>query len=382
MPPTLPRHPNAMLGRHLGRKPPTDEQRKKFLPLRPFVKLIGRPVPTTDDYATKAQDALTKMMDNDAEGCCVITALAKLIGMENAYRPGGSVVVATDREVSRAYHDVGGPGDNGLYSPDALDWLRDKGMVFGGKLHKIEGYAAFDPTDPALTDAAFHWFGGLYFGVNLTSRQYNHAEDTDTWDIDGTGVVGGHAIPFSMRFPDKCQLATWARQPVATRRLMQSRNWADEAFVVLGPDWFNAAGIDTNNVNVSALRDALAAVKAGGTPSIPTDPNPPPNPPPGPVGPGNIHLTGTVQLFSEMLPCVLDGTLDPAILAAAFPASVSTWVIVIDVLNLVTAFRAGDWAAFAVALAKLESDLGFTFSEYQRLQVARAVMGKVLPLTP
>ena len=250
---TMPKFEGAIMGRHLGRKPPPPDMRKRVLPLAAFVKLGGRVIPTTDDYATLAQAALQKMMDNDREGCCVATTVAKQAGVQNAYRPGGSVVVATDNEVSKFYHAVGGPGDNGLYIPDALDWMVKKGMTIGGKLHKIDGFASFDPTNNALVDAVCHWFGGFHIGVNLSYEQYTNAEDSDVWDIDGSGVVGGHSVPVTRRTADGFTIATWAKQPRITRRLLNSREWCDEAYVIFGPDWFNS-GRDLNGVDVAASR--------------------------------------------------------------------------------------------------------------------------------
>lgn len=266
----------------LGRKVPTDGQRRRAVPLRNFLKLEGRVIPATDDYATKAKAALRQMMNNDREGCCVSTALAKWLGLAVAEETGGAPIVATDKEVSLWYHAVGGPGDNGLVMVEAYEYLMRRGMVIGGKTHKIEGYAAVDTTDGALLDAAFHWFGGIGVGVSLTQRQYENADDDDVWDDDGGRVVGGHMVPLTARDAAGFKLATWAREPRVTRRCVQSRRWCDEAYVALGPDWYGEDKIDVNKVNVDALTAAMAAIRAGGTPDIPNDPNPPA--PPGPGG--------------------------------------------------------------------------------------------------
>jgi hypothetical protein len=375
MPPTMPKTPNAMLGRHLGRKEPTDEQRKKTLPLRNFLNLAARPVPPTDDYASKAQEALTKMMNNDAEGCCVITDLAKRFGIFNAYRPGGKILVATDKEVSAFYHAVGGPGDNGLVMVEAWDFCIKHGMKIGGTPHFMEGYASVDVTDDALVDAATHWFGGLSLGVALTRQQYMHAEDTDTWDIDGTNVVGGHAIPMTTRDSSRCKIATWARQPHITRRLLRSRGWCDEAYVLLGPEWFNSANIDVNGVNVDALREALKAIKNGGTPDIPTDPNPPPPPPGPPPGPppvpGELTLEGYMEVFGQKLPLHLQGKFAGAMV----PSLGGNWLVIArDVWAIVTALGRRDWVALMTAVEQLLKDIGVTFSADDRHAFAAALM--------
>lgn len=375
MPASKPAFPNAMLGRHLGRRPATDEQRKKTLPLRPFLKLTGRPVPDTDDYATKAKAALREMMGNDGEGCCVATDLAKRVGMINAYRPGGGVLVATTQEVLTFYHQVGGPGDNGLYMPDAYNWWRDRGIKIGKALHKIDGYASFDITDVQTFNAACHWFGGVDLGVALTRQQYLHADDSDTWDIDGTDVVGGHAIPLTKRSADRCQVATWAKEPSITRRLLHSRGWCDEAYVVISREAIGPAGQDTNNVNWDALSAALAAVAAGGTPDIPPDPNPPQPPTPPVPGPGEVSLSGALDFFGNKLPIELKGTFSQLAAGVSQPGAPGSWIqIGLDVLAVLNAWRARDWVAFMAALEKLLADIGGVLNEREKAELRAALI--------
>lgn len=378
MPPTMPTTvPGPMLGRHLGRKPPTDEMRKRALPLRNFIKLAGRPVPPTDDYATQARAALRTMMGNDQQGDCVAADLCKRVGVMNAYRPGGKVLTATTAEALAFYHAVGGPGDNGLYMPDAFDYWRDKGIKIGGALHKIEGYASFDITDSALFDAACHWFLGVDLGVALTRDQYMNADDSDVWDIDNSGVVGGHAIPLTVRGPDKCKIATWGAEPSITRRLLHSRNWCDEAYVVVSAESF-ADGIDVNAVNLDALRAALAAIKAGGTPDIPPDPNPP-TPPVPPVGPGNVQLTGFVNMFGQLLPTTMQGTFTQAL--AGLPTGAGFLTILTDIAALLADFRAKDFAQMWSDALKLLADLGIVLTVAEMAQL-HATLGAALVNAP
>ncbi len=369
---TMPKFTGAIEGRHLGRKPATPEMRARMLPLRNFVQTANRPVPPSDDYASLAQGALTRMMDNDREGCCVATTVAKMAGVHNAYRPGGKVVVATDTEVSKWYHAVGGPGDNGLYIPDALNYAMTKGITIEGKLHKIDGWAVVDARDNALVDAACHWFGGMHLGVNLSARQYQHAEDSDLWDIDGTSIVGGHSIPVTKRGTNEFQIATWARQPRITRRLLNDRNWCDEAYVIFGPDWFNS-GVDLNGVNVAALKAALDAIKHGGTPVIPDEPTPPPVPPlppSPPVGPGAWKGHGVMQLLGTALQMELEGTFAPP---AKLPDAFDWFAVMADALALFAAIRSKNWSAVGDALERLLRDMGMSLVANERAALLTAI---------
>jgi hypothetical protein len=316
------------------------------------------------------------MMDNDREGCCVATTIAKMMAMMNSYRPGGKVIVATDAEVSKFYHAVGGAGDNGLYIPDALSYLTAKGIVIEGKTHKIDGFAVLDAADNSIVDAACHWFGGIHIGVNLTQQQYENAEDTDVWDIDGTDVVGGHSIPITRRNTGELTIATWARQPRITRRLLNSNEWCDEAYVVFGPDWF-AGGKDLNGVNVEALKAALEAMRTGGVPIIPDDPNPPVPVPPvpvPPVGPGQWQGEGVMQLLGTALKMELTGTFAPP---SSLPTSFDWFAVMGDALALFAAVRAKDWSVMAAALAKLLVDMGVSLSKDERQYMLIAISDAV-----
>lgn len=372
MPPVTPPTPGPMVGRQLGRLPATDAMRKKTLPLRHFVRLVGRPVPATDDYATLASAALRTMMGNDTQGDCVAADLCKRVGMMNAYRPGGKVLVATTAEALAFYHQVGGPGDNGLYMPDAYDYWRDKGIKIGGVVHKIEGYASFDVTDSALFDAACHWFQGVDLGVALTRTQYMHAEDTDTWDIDGSPVVGGHAIPLTQRGVDRCKIATWAREPGITRRLLHSRTWCDEAYVVISKEMMGTGGLDVNNVNWDALAAAMKAIASGGTPDIPPDPNPPTPPapptPPTPAG-GTWTGSGNLDFLGTKMPIALAGVVSGSLTTAG----ANLWTILADLAAVAVAFRARDWVAVAAAVQQLLADLGTTLTDQEFASLMNAL---------
>ncbi len=364
MPPTTPKFAGAVAGRHLGRKPATDAMKKRCLPFRNFVNLEAAHIPASCDYFTKATKALGQMMGNDAQGDCVAVTIAKKVGLDTANVPGGKEVVATTEEVLRFYHEVGGPADNGLYIPEALDYAMTKGIQIGAKRHQIEGYVSVDHTDPQLFRAACYYFGGAHLGVNLTNDWYQHAESTDVWVPNSSPIVGGHSVPVTGYTADKLKIATWARQPQMSVAALTDRRFVDECYAVLGKDWSNAAGIDTNGFNVSALREALNTIRNGGVPVIPPDPNPPT--PPAPPVPDNggtlLDTTGTLTLHGQTFAVSVVMSLvnnSPA------PAQVNLWSLLTDITALNSAVMYRDWAGAAAALVRILGDLGITMTAAQ-----------------
>lgn len=375
MPATTPKFAGAILGRHLGRKAPIPEQRAKVIPLRNFVKLAARPVPATCDLFTKAKRTLSSMMGNDEQGDCVAVTVFKELGIDTAEVPGGTEKTGSTSEVLRWYHQVGGPGDNGLYIIDALNFARDKGFTVGGVVHKIDGYVSVDHTDDALMNVALILFGGLHVGTALPNEWYQNAEDHDVWDLTNSGIVGGHSIPFTGYDAETYKLATWARQPRITRRAVRDPRYVDEVYATLGKDWFGRDGIDMNGLNVDALKAALEVIRQGGTPEIPTDPNPPPTPPGPPPGPppvpGELTLEGSLEVFGQLLPIKLKGRFAQGLVNGLG----ANWIVIArDVLAIITALGRRDWVALMTAVEQLLKDIGISFSADERHAFAAALM--------
>ena len=372
MPPTGTPVGGANLTHKLGRVIPNAAQRRRAVPLRNFLKVAnGRPIPESDDYKSKAQPALTQMMNNNREGCCVATTLMKRIGMIHSNRPGGAPIVATDAETSRLYHEIGGPGDNGLVMVDAYEYMMRTGAQVGRQRYKIDGYASVDVRDRATLDAAFHWFGGLDLGVNLLESQYANFRTGTLWDCKPGRVVGGHAIPLTTRNAVQFDLATWAEQPSVLRSCVEGGRWADECYCVISRDMFDASGADANHVHWDQLSAAMDAIKSGQTPVIPADPNPPtPTPPDEWVW----NLERNWHLLGYTLHAHLGLRHDEAMMRAG---AVDWWALASALYDCYSAFRAKDWAALAAAAMRVLILLGID-APTERAREIGAGIGRAL----
>lgn len=369
---TAPKFSGAIPGKHLGRRPPTDAQRKKCIPLAPFIDLKRFTPPATFGYFSKASFALRMMLGNDSQGDCEAVTIVKSLAVAAAERPGGTSLSPTAAETLAFYHAQSGPADNGMVMVEAMDWARDKGVRIGSALHYIDGYALVDNTNPALVNACAFLFGGLHVGIELPNAWYQHADDTDVWDMTSTRVVGGHAVPATGFDASQIRLATWGKEPHITRAAFHSQRYVDECYAVLNKDWWTADGLDTNGVNVSALRAALEAIRNGGTPDIPPDPNPPtpPAPPTPPIPAGGTWTgSGNLEIWGHQFPLTLAGIVSGS--QAATGANL--WTILADLAAVAVAFRARDWVAVAAAVQQLLADLGMTMTDQEFSDLMRAL---------
>lgn len=355
----------------MGRLSPSPEMRRRAVPLRKILRPGARPVPDTDDYAAQSQGALTQMMNNDREGCCSETAFAKWFGMIASYRPGGKTLVATAAEVSKFYHEVTGPGDNGTYMIDMFEYAMRTGFQIGGTRHKIAGYAVIDVRDTELLNAAMHWFEGVQLGVNLTQKQYSNFSTGSLWTYDGSRIVGGHSVPLTMRGPDKFRLATWAQQPDVSRACVQNPNWAEEAYVCISQDMVDAEGHGANNIDWATFTKAMDQIRAGEVPDIGDDPTPPV--PPVPTGPGTFAGNGSLDFLGTMMPLTVAGTITQSI-APATMSTVNVWAVLADLAAIYAATRAKDWTAVAKAVAQLIADLGLSMTDDEQATFARTLV--------
>jgi hypothetical protein len=261
----------------LGRKRP--KARPQALALAHYLDLSAVSLPPLVDYSAKAMQALSRMYMNDRYGCCVIAGKYHIGGVLTG-NESGTPIVGTDQEVYQQYQSICGPGDNGCVITDVLDVFRTRGLPFGGKAHKIDGYVSCNWTNKDLVKAALYLFGNLTLGVNLPDAWTKN----DVWDTTSSQIVGGHDV-CAVGYNDQgVTIASWGRLYLITWQAFTSRTWLEELYVLLGPDWYGADNLAPNGVNVSALKDDLAKISGGNVPPIDPTPIPPPTPvPPSPV---------------------------------------------------------------------------------------------------
>ncbi len=269
-------HDNRIV--HLGRLPP--HPGKPMLHLRDYLAPGGPPPPTVVDFATKARPALNQMYGNDQYGDCVIAGKMHSVGVWTGNEIGNSAV-GTTAEAITSYHAICGPGDNGCVITDVLDAMKSKGLTVGSKKHLIDGYVSFDWTSQLQTQTAIYLFGGGSIGIDLPQAWLN-APDGGTWDITTTSIVGGHDVALLGYNAQGVQIATWGGVRTITWQAFMSKQWIEEAYCILSPDWYSKGNVNPMGVDVATLKADLALIGAGQIPPIP-GPGPTPTPTPIPT---------------------------------------------------------------------------------------------------
>jgi hypothetical protein len=357
-----------------GRKPATAEQRRKIVPLAPFVKKYGgKPPPARVDYHTKAARSLRDMLGNDQYGNCVVAAELHGIGAWSANEPGGAEIVPTTKEAVAQYQSICGPGDNGCYIPAVLDHFRDRGLTAGGKARKMEGYVSVNPRDQLLVQYAMWLSGGLHLGVNWPG-DWMSLQPGFILKPTNSRMVGGHAV-MAVGYDDTgLQISTWGIVGTLSWEALADRRFVDECYARLGEDWHNDEGATAAGVNVDALREALKTVAAGGYPDIPNEPEPGPGPGPNPPAPvaWDWEFERSVELLGYQLRVHLGVDLRRALAGAR---TLNWWTIAADVARIVAAFGRRDWAGLAIAVQQLLTDLGIAFNPTGFEEFSRAMVG-------
>jgi hypothetical protein len=174
------------------------------------------------------------------------------------------MITPTDSQVLKAYEDVGGyvPGDpstdNGCFILDALNYWRKTGL--GG--HKIMAYVSVDPTNLDEVRDAIWLFGNLFIGVELPLS----AQSQSAWTVadggpfgDGSpGSWGGHAIPCVAYSDKSLTCVTWGQTLKMSYNFF--RDYCDEAYAVLGPEWIGSGQISPGGFNLDQLQADLASL--------------------------------------------------------------------------------------------------------------------------
>lgn len=245
--------------------------RPNALRLSAYLNMADIPTPpVATDYYTKALQAIQQVLGNDQQGNCTIASMFHQFGVYTAALT-GTAVIGTTQEALGQYHQIGGPGDNGLMITDVLDWGKSHGFTVGGTLHKIDGYVAFDWTNKVMTQVGTILFGGAKLGIGLPQ---DWARSPDIWDVTSSGIVGGHDVPIVGYKADGVVIATWGGLRTITWPAFLSDRWVNEAYFPLGQDWYSLASKkNPNGVDLQMLKDDMNKIQGGNIPPLdPVDP--------------------------------------------------------------------------------------------------------------
>jgi hypothetical protein len=235
---------------------------------------------------------------NDEWGDCTIGADANIVQQQSYYGQGSEVVVP-DAACLLAYEIVGhfnpkagppgnNPTDNGAQIPDALQYLKVKGMCGV----TIAAYGDVEHVQTGKIKTAIWEFGAVSFGVNLPTSAMTQFNNGQAWDYNpklNNSIEGGHCVLGVGYNPSGFLAFTWGGLVLITWTW-----WAQfgaEAWPVVSHEWINKhTGVDPEGVDLAVLGTEFRA-ETGHNPF----PAPTAAPAPGPVPPAPAGTSPKVR---------------------------------------------------------------------------------------
>lgn len=242
----------------LGRKAVKHDSRT--LKLAAYLTTATPPPPDKVDWTKNI--GYWGMMNNDTLGCCTICGCAHAIQIWSANT--NKEITVKDSDVVNMYEKWDGynPSDPSTDCGGVeLDVLNNwKSSEFVG--HKLYAYTAVNLRNIDEVKTAINLFGGIYIGIALPLT----AQNQDIWDLvpnTGShaepGSWGGHCV-FVVGYDDKgFSCITWGEIKKMTPAFFGA--YVDEAYALIGADWFTASGVDPQGLNLEQLQTDLAAIR-------------------------------------------------------------------------------------------------------------------------
>jgi hypothetical protein len=252
--------------------------------------LAAAPLPPSRDWSAKAMASLRQVLGNNDQGNCTCASLFHRFGVWSG-NDGPATIVGTTAECLSLYHQIGGPGDNGLVITDVLDWAKSRGVVIGGKTYKIDGYCSVNPTDADEVKAAVQILASPNIGFNVPSEWMGrNTYDGAVWRKPKSyRFVGGHDVTLTGYTETGPIVSTWGMLITMAWDAFTDARIVDEMYGSVAPAWYGADGVAPNGFKVADLAAAMSSFDSGDLPDweppAPPDPIPPPPPPPTPTPP-------------------------------------------------------------------------------------------------
>lgn len=248
-----------------GRNKPYSEEERPRLHLEDYLDTTTLPNLSgiTVDWASKVPS--WPMFLNDQIGDCTCAAAGHIIEAQTAYA--STEFSISDDDVLTAYSAITGyvPGDpstdTGAAVQDVLQYWHDAGI--GG--HSIGAFAAITNfTNVWLLRQALDIFGTVYLGINCPESALEQFRAGEVWSyVPSSPIAGGHAICLQRQYPvghtyGVMDVITWGQIHPMTFNFV--RNYVEEAWVVISPDWIKANGTAPNNLNLAAIEADFKAI--------------------------------------------------------------------------------------------------------------------------
>lgn len=202
------------------------------------------------------------MLGNDRYGDCVEAAAMHYAQNETANT--GAPLTPSEASTLALYSAVTGfdaadpSTDQGTDPETMLAYWKSTGIPLNdanGKevLHTILGWASLDITSWAQLRYAAYTFGGLFLAINCPQSA---EENTNNWQVvDGSPIVGGHAINMTGQGSLGCKIDSWGM--VIPASIPFIRQYLVAAYAVVTPQWLNAKGQSPSGLDLNRLMAAM-----------------------------------------------------------------------------------------------------------------------------
>ncbi len=211
---------------------------------------------------TNGQTTEWGMMLNDRLGCCTIAGCAHAIQLWS--KNVGQQITVPDSAVLSMYEQWDGynpaipSSDEGGIELNVLNSWKKQGFVG----HNLLAFASINIQNVLEIQQCINLFGGLYIGISLPLT----AQHQDVWDVDLSdpyasqpGSWGGHCVFISGYDKNGISCITWGSVKKMTVAFFLK--YCDEAYALIGQDFFNTQGVDVEGFNSSQLLADLSQIR-------------------------------------------------------------------------------------------------------------------------
>lgn len=247
---------------HLGKLEPRKD--KRTLQFAKYVPRKAAALPPTPSRVRRS-DAVPvwPMYGNDTLPDCTTATVGHMEELWSAVA--GSPVVPSDADVLDMFRATG-PMDEGRYELDILNYWHKVG--FGREREKIIAFVQIDARNATHMQLAIYLFGAVFAGLALPKTAQVQSDPSKVWAVGrgasgAPGTWGGHAVPIVNYWRSRARYGaiTWGYLQAMTFGFWGA--YGDEAYCVIGPDWFNAQGdAPVAGFNLPKLMADLAALAA------------------------------------------------------------------------------------------------------------------------